>query len=215
MKLFSPDSKFMIAMSRLADLIILNFLFLITSIPLFTIGTASTALYTVTFRMGTDKDDGVVKPYFRAFRENFKQATVMWLLLLLAGICTAFDTYLFYRAGGWLHFLFIPFAIILIVILIIASVAFPLLSQFNNSTKQTILNGLLLGLGYLPRTILAAAMHAFPFLVFGYSNLLFFQTAFMWVFLYFSAAAYFSSLLLKRVFKPFMEPQEVEKTEEA
>lgn len=213
MKLFSPDSKFMVTMGRLADLIVLNFIFLITCIPLFTIGAASTAMYTVTFRMGTDKDDGVVKPYFRAFKANFKQATVMWLLLLLGGLCAAFDTYLFYKMGGWIHFLFVPFAIILIVILFIASIAFPLLSQFNNSTKQTILNALFLSLGYLPRTILVAAMNAFPFAVFVYSNLLFFQTAFMWVFLYFSVAAYFSSLLLKRVFKPFMEPEEQEKEE--
>ncbi len=210
MKLFSPDSKFMIAMSRLADLIILNFLYLVTCIPLFTIGAANTAMYTVAFRMGTDKDNGVLKPYFRAFRSNFKQATMMWLLLLLGSACTVFDIVLFYRMGGLLHYLFVPFAIVLIVILFVVSVAFPLLSQFNNSTKQTILNALLLSLGRLPRTILVAAMNAFPFAVFAYSNLLFFQTAFMWVFLYFSVSAYFSSLLLKGVFKPFMEAEKQE-----
>lgn len=208
MNLFSPDSKFMVAMSRLADLIILNFLFLFTSIPLFTIGAASTALYTVIFRMGTDKEDGVIRPYFRAFRQNFKQATVMWLLLLLAGLCTGFDIVLFYRAAGLLHFLFVPFVIVFIVIVLIFSVAFPLLSQFNNSSKQTILNALLLSLGYLPRTILAAFMNAFPFLVFAYSNLLFFQTAFMWVFLYFSVVAYFSTLLLRPVFKRIAQPKD-------
>lgn len=204
MKLFSPDSKFMVAMGRLADLIILNCLYLITCLPLFTIGAAATAMYTVTFRIGTDREDGVVKPYFRAFQSNFKQATLLWLILLLGICCTGFDVYLFYRLGGWLHFLYVPFAIALIVILLISAVAFPLLSQFNSTTKQTILNSLLLGLGYLPRTILVVIMDLFPFIVFWYSMYLFFQTAFMWVFLYFSVASYLGAFLLKRVFKPFM-----------
>lgn len=212
MKLFSPDSKFMIAMSRLADLIILNMLFLITCIPLFTIGAASTALYTVAFRIGTVRETGVVKPYFRAFRENFKQATVLWLLLVLGGVCAVFDITLFYGMNSVLRYLFIPFAIILILILFIASVAFPLLSQFQNSTKQTVINALFLSVGYLPRTLLVTAMNLFPFAVFAYNMLLFLQTAFMWVFLYFSVAAYFGALLLKGAFKPFMEPEAGEET---
>lgn len=210
MKLFAPDSKFMIAMSRLADLIILNILYLITCIPLFTIGAAATAMYTVSFRMGTPKDDGVLKPYWRAFRSNFKQATTLWLLLLFGILCTAFDVYLFYRLGGILHFLFVPFAIALIVILFITAVAFPLLSQFNASTKQTVINALLLSLGSLPRTLLVVFMNLFPFIIFAYSMYLFFTTAFMWVFLYFSVAAYFGALLLKGVFKPYIAPDETE-----
>ena len=60
-KLFSLDSPFMRAMSRVADLMILNLLFLITSIPLVTIGAGLAALYTVIFRMGTDQEGGVFK----------------------------------------------------------------------------------------------------------------------------------------------------------
>lgn len=210
MKLFSPDSKFMIAMSRLADLILLNFLFLITCIPLFTVGAASTALYTVAFRIGTVRETGVIKPYFRAFRDNFRQATILWLLLVLGGGCAVFDITLFYGMNSLLRYLFIPFAILLILILFAVSVAFPLLSQFNNSTKQTVLNALFLSVGYLPRTLLVTAMNLFPFAVFACNMLLFFQTSFMWVFLYFSVSAYFGALLLKGAFKPFMEAENQE-----
>ncbi|MCI6435817.1 MAG: YesL family protein, partial [Clostridiales bacterium] len=66
---FSPDSKFMQAMARIADLVILNLLFLVSCIPLVTIGAASAALYTVCFRFGTDREQGVCRSYFRAFRE--------------------------------------------------------------------------------------------------------------------------------------------------
>ena len=82
---FSLDSKFMQAMSRVADLIILNVIYLVTCLPVVTIGAAGTAMYTVCFRLGTDREGSLVKGYFRAFRDEFRQATLIWLFLLLFG----------------------------------------------------------------------------------------------------------------------------------
>ena len=67
---FSLDSKFMQAMSRVADLIILNVIYLVTCLPVITIGAAGTAMYTVCFRLGTDREGSLVKGYFRAFRDD-------------------------------------------------------------------------------------------------------------------------------------------------
>ena len=67
----SADSKFMITLSRFTDLIILNLLFLVTSIPIFTIGAGCAALYTLSFRMLRNREGSIVKDYFRAFGENF------------------------------------------------------------------------------------------------------------------------------------------------
>ena len=67
---FSLDSKFMQAMSRVADLIILNVIYLVTCLPVITIGAAGTAMYTVCFRLGTDREGSLVKGYFRAFRDE-------------------------------------------------------------------------------------------------------------------------------------------------
>ena len=86
---FSLDSKFMQAMSRVADLIILNVIYLVTCLPVVTIGAASTALYTVCFRLGTAREGSLVKGYFRAFRDEFRQATLIWLFLLLFGAAPA------------------------------------------------------------------------------------------------------------------------------
>ena len=77
MSFFSLDSKFMQALSRIADLILLNLVFLVTCIPIFTIGAASAALYSVAFRLGTEREEGVFRCYFRAFRNNFKQGTIL------------------------------------------------------------------------------------------------------------------------------------------
>ena len=81
--IFAPDSKFMQAMARVSDLVILNLLFLLSCVPLITIGAASAALYTVCFRIGTDREQGVCRSYFRAFRENFRQGTILWLIAVV------------------------------------------------------------------------------------------------------------------------------------
>ena len=81
--MFSPDSKFMEILGRITDLILLNILFLLTCLPIFTMGAAATALYTMCFRFMREEYRSIVKPYFQAFRDNFRQSTLIWLLLLL------------------------------------------------------------------------------------------------------------------------------------
>lgn len=205
MKVFSPDSKVMIAMSHLGDLIILNFIFLLTCLPVFTIGAAATALYRVSFNCIPEWSDRPLRTYFRAFRENFKQATILWLIFLGVGVCMGFDLMLFYRMPGAGHMLFLPAAILLAILLFTFFYVFPLLSQFQNGTWQTLKNALLLSLGYLPRTLLLGLTNLFPFLAFFYSLTFFFGTAFVWVFLYFAAAAYLNAWILRKVFAPYRE----------
>ena len=89
--MFSHDSRFMQTLTRVTDLIVLNICFLISCIPIVTIGAANAAMYTLCFRMLRDEDNGIVKSYFRAFRDNFKQATLLWLLAAAVGLVVAAD----------------------------------------------------------------------------------------------------------------------------
>lgn len=205
---FSPDSKFMLAMSRVGDLLLLNVLFLISCIPVFTIGAASTALYTVCFRFDTEREQGIVKSYFRAFRENFGQSTFLWLILLLFGASSCVNAMLFYRMSGVIRYVFVLFSALLVLALMIAAYTFPLLSQFSNSSRSTLKNALFLSVGYLPRSLLIVAINVFPFALLILNMYLFFETSFLWISLYFSVAAYIGSLLLKKVFAPYMTGEE-------
>ena len=202
--LFSPDSKFMQAMGRIGDLVILNLVFLISCIPLFTIGAASAALYTVCFQLGTEKESGVFHTYVHAFRENFKQSTVLFLILALFLLTGFFDTLLLSSLAGWLRYGCILTAILLVLAVLMYSYAFPLLSQFSNGIRATLKNALFLSLGYLPRSLPVAVLNVFPVLLALLDLYLFLQLGFLWVFLYFSAAAYLNSLLLKKVFAPYI-----------
>lgn len=201
---FSPDSKFMQAMGRIADLVTLNLLFLLSCVPLVTIGAASTALYTVCFRIGTEREQGVCRSYFQAFRENFKQGTILWLILALFLITGFLNTLLLYSLEGELHYLFLLTAILLVLAVMIFSYAFPLVSQFSNDIRSTLKNALFLSLGYLPRSVLIVGLNAFPLVLALLDLYVFLQAGFLWVFLYFSAAAYLNTLLLKKVFAPYL-----------
>ena len=201
---FSSDSKLMQAMGRIGDLVILNLLFFISCLPLFTIGAASAALYTVCFQMGTEKESGIFRTYVHAFRENFKQGTVVFLILALFLLAGFFDTLLLSSLAGWLRYGCILTAILLLLAVLMYSYAFPLLSQFSNGIRGTLKNALFLSLGYLPRSLLIAAVNVFPLALALLDLYLFLQMGFLWVFLYFSAAAYLSTLLLKKVFARYM-----------
>lgn len=205
--LFSPDSKFMTVMSRVGDLVIVNLLVLLTSIPIITIGASVTAMYTLCFRFGTDREQGLFRSYFRAFRDNFKQATQIWLILLLCGAACCFDIYLFLSLPSMLRYLAVIFCIALVLVVLVFSYAFPLLSQFDNKNKNILTNALFLSLGYLPRSIVLAGLNVLPWVLLVTNIITFMQAGFLWVAIYFSAAAYAGTFLLKKVFAPYM-PEE-------
>lgn len=206
--IFSTDSRFMRYMNRLADLMILNLLFLLTSLPVFTIGASLSALYTVCFRLGTDREGSTCRDYFAAFRQNFGQATKLWLAGLLWGLGTAACTLMYYAMTGWRHYLFVPFAVLFGAVILIFGYVFPLQSRFENDGKTTLKNAMLLCLGYLPRSVLMGALNVFPFVLLFTDLLTFLKAAFLWVILWFAAAAYANTLILKKVFAPYLKEEE-------
>ena len=86
MNIFSYESKFSQVMLKLSYSCWLNLLWFICSIPVFTIGASTTALYTVTLKIADETESNITKQFFQAFKRNFVQATRLWLIMLLAGI---------------------------------------------------------------------------------------------------------------------------------
>lgn len=213
--MFSPDSRFMRIMSRVADLILLNLCYLLTCLPVFTMGAAGAALYTVCFRLGSEEEKGVIRSYFRAFRENLKRGTGLWLIVLLCGATALVNAWVFYTMSGGVRFLFVLFAILFVLTLLVLGYAFPLLSQFGDGVWSTLRSALILSLGYLPRSLLITAFNLFPFVLMLTDFYLFMQAAFLWTVLYFSLAAYVNTFLLKGVLAPYLTNQDDEEEEEA
>ena len=167
MNIFSYESKFSQVMLKLSYSCWLNLLWFICSIPVFTIGASTTALYTVTLKIADETESNNTKQFFQAFKRNFVQATRLWLIMLLAGILIGADLYIVshmraastgFPAVIWTLGLALNICAAIIYTVILMYV-FPLLARFENTDIEMIKNSFLIGIHYLFCTIMVAAVH--------------------------------------------------------
>lgn len=204
-KLFDADSGFMRGLSRLTDLVLLNLLFILTSIPIVTIGASASALYSVFFRWHRQEESGYVKAYFHAFARDFKEATVLWLAFVVFMAISIFDIWFFFYQTEPLSYFAVLFGFLGAMGLFTYSYAIILVSVFANSFAGTLKNALLMAVAYFPRTLVMALINLFPFLLVGLFPSLALQLGWLLVLLAFSGGAYLNSLLLKPVILPMIE----------
>ena len=81
--LFSYDSKFFIVLGKVSNIVILNLLFLISCIPIITIGTSITATYFVAMKIVRDEETYIVKEFIIRFKENFVKSTKIWFIMII------------------------------------------------------------------------------------------------------------------------------------
>lgn len=92
MNFFVIDSPVMKFLGRLGDIIILNLIFVVTSLPVITIGTALSALYAVAMKLARGEDPSILKEYMKAFKRNMKPATIMMLVISIGMIVVTLFT---------------------------------------------------------------------------------------------------------------------------
>lgn len=213
--LFSIDSPLMRFLSKLADLMILNILFLVTSVPIVTVGASLTALNYVVLRMASGTEGQVARDYFRSFRKNFRQATVIWLLLLLFAFILQYDIRLALGGGGTMSSVILGFGIVGCVALVLELLyVFPILAKFDNTVRMTLKNAVGLALRHPGRTI---SLFMLPFAL----GLLTFYTVttmrwgiLAWVAIGFSTVAYFNAFPMKKTFEELIGPMNVPEEDE-
>ena len=154
-RLFNLDNPFMLALNKLADLIILNFLTMICCIPVITIGASMTALHYVALKIVRDEETYIIKGFFKSFKQNFKQATIMWIIILLVGGILIGDFVILNKSGiafpAWIRTALIAIGILFVF----ANMhTFPMLAKFENTIKGTFKNSLYMGILSLPKTLL-------------------------------------------------------------
>ena len=148
--LFDMENPVMRTLSTAADLILLNLLTLLCSLPVLTLGAALTALNTATIKIVRGEETAPVKDYFRAFRENFKKGAGMGLIFLLIFVVLLAD---YLAAGRYVPILRPVIAAIALLVLMVGQYAFALLARYENTIGGTLKNALLLAIGYFPRTL--------------------------------------------------------------
>jgi uncharacterized membrane protein YesL len=155
MKLFDLNSPVMSALNKLADIVICNILFCLCSLPILTAGASLSALYTCMQSLVEDtEDDNTPKQFFRAFRDNWKQATVLWVFclgaaLFLAGFYWAISLMPEGLKAGYQ----VSFLVVCLLFLLGFQYIFPLQARYQLSTKHILKNAWLLGVAALPWTL--------------------------------------------------------------
>ncbi len=211
--LFNYDSGLFRALDKLGNLFILNMLTLVCSIPLFTIGASFTALYYVTMKMVRDEETYVTKDYFRSFKLNFRQSTVIWLILFIIGAVLVFDYRLMAanrEAMPSAKILMILALSCLFILAVETAYVFPVLAKFYNTISQTMKNAFLMGIRHFPKTVAILIIDViFPVIALMglYRNGKSFLAP-LYVCLGFAVPAYANSYLLVKIFDQYIPKDE-------
>ena len=201
MKFFSVDSPVYKFLSKFLDVVKLNFFWILFSIPVITVGASTVAAMSVGLKMVDDEEGYIGKNFLKAFKENWKQGTILWVITVVAVYAIYLDFQLFEAVdNNPIIFLIIGMAsIALAVVALIYS--YPLAARYENTLINTIQNSINLSRKYLGKTLLLVIVLAVEYIVFNFNKtMLFFGIILGPGFMIFTIAAF-----SKRIF------QEIEK----
>ena len=200
----NQDNKILNFFSRIVDLLLLNFLFVITSLPVLTLGASLTALFSVAMKLVRNEESYVSKDYFRAFKKNFFQATVsFWAFALIRALLSGNLMISYQQSGSFYLVLRMISFLFVIFIGIYFLYFFPVLARFYFTTRQILL--------HIPHMILTHFSN-FILLIILLIPLIFlsvysmFTAACVIVFgciCGFSVYAYVMSMLFRKIFEPY------------
>ena len=169
MKFLNLDSPLMQGLGKMADLMWLNVLTLICCLPIVTIGASLTAMNYMALKIARNEECYITRGFFKSFKENFRQATVIWLIFLVVILILAGDFAIIKSSGVEFGDIFQGiFIAISVLVLFTLMYVFPVLAKFENTVFRTIKNAFLMSLMQFPKTILMIILYVIPVVVFFY-----------------------------------------------
>jgi len=203
MSIFAQEGKLAQCLNRLGDLIWLNLLALLFCIPIITVGASVSAMYQVTLKMVKNEEGKIGVSFLRAWKENFRQSTCIWLI---GGGMSAF-LYLDIWLLGKVDYPFVQGYKILLFVLMLMVLMFTVFAlivqaRFINTLKNTCKNGIFFCSAHILKSILMFAVMASPLVLLGISN----RMVSVIVLLGLSGPAYITSIYFRGLFQEF-EPE--------
>jgi len=157
---FNTRNPAMRFLTNLCNLMLVNLLFIITSAPLFTIGASLCGLYKIVAEIRNGEEVFILKDYFKAFGSNFRNATLLWVPILLIDSFLIYELYILnYILPSEYMILQYPIFLVLIISVFVIVWSFPLMANYENTLKNTVLNAIRVGLGSVPTTIFVLFIH--------------------------------------------------------
>ena len=174
MKFFSVDSPLYRFLSRVLDILKLNFLWILGSLPVFTIGASTTAAMSVALKLADDVEGYFTKSYFEAYKANFKQGVPMGLIFLVAWYAVYLDFQLFGAVKNNPVILLIIGMVSVFLVIIAMIYSFPLLARYENTVVRTIQNSMDISRKYFGKTLILVILVAAEVLIFQYNSTMIF-----------------------------------------
>ena len=206
MGLFNFDNVFFRGMNKLVDCVYVSFLWLICCIPIFTIGASTSALYYTVHKSIRGGRAYVGRSFFHAFRQNFKQATLSWLVMLLVLLVLIFDAWFMREMlaqGEQIGVMFYVYCVGILFAVGWGCYMFPYVARFENTVKATLKNAVLLELRHLPWSLLLILLSLLEaFLIWLIWPLIFILPAF--IYLVFNE-------ILERIFRRYMSEEDLKR----
>lgn len=201
-RIFNLDSPVMQVLNKIADLFWLNILTMLCCLPIITAGAALTAAHYVGLKMARNEENYITKDFFKSFKLNFKQATPIWLLVLLIAAIFGMDYLIITRTSLQIPKV-LQFIILMVAMLFLFMVmwVFPVQAKFDNKIPRTIRNAFSLSIAQLPRTILMVILYILPYVI----CLLSYRIMPLFFVFGISAPVYFSAKLYNKMFKRLEE----------
>ena len=161
--MFKLDSPLMNFLNKVADVMIINILVILFSLPIITAGAAITSGYYMCYKMVKNEESYIFKGFIKAFKENFKQSTIMWLIMLIAaGVLYADYKIMTGADADFASWMQIAILTATIIIALGSSFIFPMQARFSNTVKNTIKNSFLMALSHLPTAVISVVSYIIP-----------------------------------------------------
>ncbi len=160
--LLEIDGPVMQLITKIVYAVWLNILWFVCCLPVFTVGVSTTALFYVTLKIAKNEEGAVTRAFFRSFKENFRQATIVWLILLAVGVLLGIDGYIFYHMRFENVLWILGTAVFMVAVAAYAIVLmyiFPLMARFDNTIWAMFKNSLMIGMRFLLCTVLMALIY--------------------------------------------------------
>lgn len=160
--LLNPDNAVMQFITKIVYSVYLNILWFICCLPIVTIGASTTALFYVTMKMVRNEEGNITRNFFHSFKENFKQSTLVWLMLLALGIILGIDGYVLYHLrfeNAFWTIITAIFAVAVVAYAIVMMYIFPLMARFRNTIPAMFKNSIILGMRFFLCTVLMAVIY--------------------------------------------------------
>lgn len=167
MNIFEEGSPFQRFLNRMADLLVLNVITVLMCLPIITAGAALTAMHYVLLKMVRGEEGYIIRSFFQSFKRDFRQATVLWILYVALAALMASNLVLVLQGSGR-YPIWLPSSIVVVAVLELMFMiyTFSMLSRFDNSIYQTLINAVTLTFSELPKSLEMAVITLVPLVAF-------------------------------------------------